>query len=54
MTDVMQLITQLTNQGFFDTWTDQESSIRRERVQGTKECETFNATWLMVLPARHP
>lgn len=39
------------------SWTKRrgpESSIRRERVQRMKECETFNATWLTVLPVRHP
>jgi hypothetical protein len=42
MTDLMQVITQLTNQGFFAAWTGQEFSIRRYRIQGTKECETLN------------
>jgi hypothetical protein len=40
--DLMQVITQLTNQGFFGTWTGHEPSIRRERIQGTKECQTLN------------
>ena len=42
MADLMQVITQLTNQGFLGAWTGQELSIRRERVQGTKECEALN------------
>jgi len=29
MADLMQVITQLTNQGFFGAWTGQEFSVRR-------------------------
>ena len=29
MADLMQVITQITNQGFFGTWTGQKFSIRR-------------------------
>src|SRR6516165_2154225 len=41
MADLMQVITQLTNQGFFGAWTGKEFSIRRYRIQGTKECEAL-------------
>ena len=43
MADLMQVITQLTNQGFFAAWSRQEPSIgRQQRIQGTKECQALD------------
>jgi hypothetical protein len=42
MADLMQVITELTNQRFFAAWTGQEPSIRRQRIQGTKECQALD------------
>jgi hypothetical protein len=42
MADLMQVITQLTNQGFFAACAGQEPSIGRQRIQGTKECQALD------------
>src|SRR6516164_9875469 len=40
--DQMQVITKLTNQGFFAAGAGQEPSISRQRIQGTKEGQALN------------
>ena len=42
MADLMQVITELTNERFFGAGAGQESSISRQRVEGTKESETLD------------
>jgi hypothetical protein len=37
VTDLMQVIAELTNECFFRARTGQEPSIGRQRIQGTKE-----------------
>jgi hypothetical protein len=40
--DLMQVITELTNERFFGAGAGQESSIGRQRVEGTKESEALD------------
>ena len=42
MADLMQVIAELTNEGFFGARTGQEPSIRRQGIKGTEESETLN------------
>ncbi len=42
MADLMQVITELTNERFFGAGAGQESSIGRKRVEGTKESEALD------------
>ena len=42
MTDLMQVIAELTNECFFAAWASQEPSIGRQKIEGAKESKALN------------
>ena len=42
MADLMQVITELTNDCFFTAWTGEEHAIGRQRVEGAKESQALD------------
>jgi hypothetical protein len=48
MADLMQVITQLTDERFFGAGAGQEPSIGRQRIKGTKESELMSRRFAFV------